>query len=68
MSEWIKITDRWPEKWSLVLAYHEDMGTEIMKFDGMRFYMWGAQERDDAIDWYPINGVTHWMPLPKDPK
>lgn len=66
---WISVEERLPSKEDyLIIAYDDDIGTEIMKYDNGCFYVWGTNERDDAIDWYPTNNVTHWMPYPKDPK
>ena len=70
MSEWISVKDRLPE-----------IGVEVLICDvscsnGYRD-IWSL-ERDEVYDdigwndkngdWYYLDDVTHWMPLPKPPK
>ena len=59
MSEWISVEDRLPEDAYFVLAF-EDTGL-------MRVVCFYDNRWEDNLD-YVIEGVTHWMPLPKPPE
>jgi hypothetical protein len=63
MSEWISVKDRLPENGQRVLCYNKYM--YVKDYDCV-FY-------DGDFNWTgsrigQIEGVTHWMPLPKPPK
>ena len=60
---WISVKDRLPKAKELVLAYEA-------AFDSMSmaFRLPNTEEFINAGDYYTLDAVTHWMPLPKPPK
>ena len=63
MSEWIKCSERMPEKLDDVLVSDGD-NVEVMWRDCDGFWDCWAP-RNSNID---IDDVTHWMPLPEPPE
>lgn len=63
MTEWISVKDRLPKAKETVLAYEA-------AFDSMSmaYRLPNTEEWIDTGDYYPLEAVTHWMPLPKPPK
>ena len=59
---WIPVTDRLPEKNTSVLVYYKH-GRNIFWYDGDKF-----NDVDQYGCDFPVDSVTHWMPLPKPPK
>lgn len=69
MSEWIKVSERLPEKWTEVMVWphpsDQNMTAEL-RHDGE----WEYQEYVHHHGWdsVKIKAPTHWMPLPAPPK
>lgn len=63
MTEWISVKDRLPQAKEMVLAYEA-------AFDSMSmaFRLPNTEEFINVGDYYTLDAVTHWMPLPKPPK
>ena len=60
--EWIKCSDRLPEKETMVLTYSPETN---LRWGMIAFH--GAWEV--AIEGMEtVSGITHWMPLPQPPK
>lgn len=61
--EWISVKDRLPVAKEMVLAYEA-------AFDSMSmaFRLPNTEEFINAGDYYALDAVTHWMPLPEPPK
>nr|UVX85278.1 MAG: Protein of unknown function (DUF551) [Bacteriophage sp.] len=72
MSQWIKCSERMPEETDDIIVVSDDIivvsdgivisGISYSRRDG--FYMAALEYDDDE----PIDGVTHWMPLPEPPQ
>ena len=64
MTEWISVKDRLPKSYTALLLYgrlnpYSAMYTQYVGFwDGEKWISDGKE----------IDGVTHWMPLPKPPE
>lgn len=73
MSEWIRIEDKLPPESEDVLFLRED-GTAVVAslenhYDAETFcFIANVTEIEDGIDLDMKNPVTHWTPLPDDPK
>ena len=63
VSEWIPVSERLPEAEMNVLVYDDSGGMPTMEVDAL-----GYDKHVDAVFWYRMQNVTHWMPLPKPPK
>lgn len=63
MCKWISVQDRLPKAKEMVLAYEA-------AFDSMSmaFRLPNTEEFINAGDYYALDAVTHWMPLPKPPE
>lgn len=64
MNEWIKVSDKLPEKEQRVLIFSK-FGIEFVTFNPHE-KCWDDADGDDCyrdLDW-----ATHWMPLPEAPK
>ena len=61
--EWISVKDRLPVAKEVILAYES-------AFDSMSmaFRLPDTEEFINVGDYYALDAVTHWMPLPKPPK
>lgn len=61
--EWISVKDRLPQAKETVLAYEA-------AFDSMSmaYRLPNTEEWIDTGNYYALDAVTHWMPLPKPPK
>lgn len=58
---WISVKERLPEEGERVLFFCDDVDIGyFFKERGWHFL--------DGGDWFEINEVTHWMPLPEPPK
>lgn len=78
MDECIKCSERMPEKNGKYLVYRRTYGFDVVLFDKDvvkdGFFPFGYRDeyKDElgytACDWYEIDDVTHWMPLPEPPK
>lgn len=69
--EWIKVSDRLPEKNAEVLFYIKNCGPFVGSFrewpPNKKLY-WAGQTYDCySLNFEPEN-VTYWMPLPSNPK
>lgn len=62
-AHWISVKDRLPVAKEVVLTYES-------AFDSMSmaFRLPGTEEFINVGDYYALDAVTHWMPLPKPPK
>jgi len=58
MTEWIKLSDRLPEKGKEILVFSRGIYMATT-WNGETFY-----ERNENR----VGDITHWMPLPKPPK
>jgi hypothetical protein len=54
---WISIFDKRPESESFVVVLYSSGRHTVAKFDGLFF------TEDGLI----VEGITHWLPLPKNP-
>lgn len=63
MCNWISVKDRLPVAKEVVLTYET-------AFDSMSmaFRLSNTGEFINVGDYYALDAVTHWMPLPKPPK
>ena len=63
MCEWISVKDRLPVTKEVVLTYES-------AFDSMSmaFRLPNTEEFINVGDYYALDAVTHWMPLPKPPE
>lgn len=63
VEEWISVKDKLPEAKKVVLAYEA-------AFDSMSmaYRLPNTEEWIDTGDYYPLDAVTHWIPLPQPPK
>lgn len=63
MSDWISVKDRLPKAEEKVLAYEA-------AFDSMSiaFRLPDTENYINDGDFYTLDAVTHWMPLPKPPE
>nr|DAF41905.1 MAG TPA: Protein of unknown function (DUF551) [Caudoviricetes sp.] len=63
MCNWISVKDRLPVAKEVVLAYES-------AFDSMSmaFRLPGTEEFINVGDYYALDAVTHWMPLPEPPE
>ena len=63
MTNWISVKDRLPVAKEVVLTYES-------AFDSMSmaFRLPGTEEFINVGDYYALDAVTHWMPLPEPPK
>lgn len=61
-SEWISVKDRLPVAKKVILAYES-------AFDSMSmaFRLPDTEEFINVGDYYALDAVTHWMPLPEPP-
>ena len=57
---WIPCSERMPEIFDYVIGAGSD-GICIVRYNGTLF-------ADDSGATYPINAITHWMPLPEPPE
>lgn len=67
MGEWISLNDRWPEEWTMVLAYRP--GTRH-PFHLARWFVHNSGEKYwemNGTSGHGVNPPTHWMPLPEAP-
>ena len=62
-AHWISVKDRLPQAKETVLAYEA-------AFDSMSmaYRLPNTEEWIDTGDYYPLDAVTNWMPLPKPPE
>ena len=62
-AHWIRVKDRLPVAKEVVLAYES-------AFDSMSmaFRLPDTEEFINVGDYYALDAVTHWMPLPEPPK
>jgi hypothetical protein len=60
--KWISVKDRLPEEDQDLLLF--DSYIEIGYFDGKNF----MYSEVDRYGYIKASGVTHWMPLPEEPK
>lgn len=62
MTDWVSVKDRLPQAKQMVLAYEA-------AFDSMSmaFRLPNTEEFINAGDYYALDAVTHWMPLPRTP-
>lgn len=65
MNNWIDVNDKWPNECEyvsgeseVVLIYSEDIGVNCGFIEGNQWC---------CVNRLPIDGVTHWMPLPEPP-
>lgn len=66
MSDWVSVDDRLPCDFELVLfRLGKLLAPKTEK--GMWLGGIGAFEVDYSCDFYNVNEVTHWMPLPDPP-
>lgn len=73
--DWISVKDRLPDEYDRVLIYKAEIGlicfglacysAKRFRFDATCLPCNAAME---AVSDKPINGVTHWQPLPELPK
>lgn len=63
LTDWISVKDRLPVAKEVVLTYES-------AFDSMSmaFRLPNTEEFINVGDYYALDAVTHWMPLPKPPK
>lgn len=63
MNDWISVKDRLPVAKEMVLTYES-------AFDSisMAFMLPDTGEFINVGDYYALDAVTHWMPLPEPPK
>lgn len=65
VQEWISVKDRLPEndQWALCFMKDKSFGT-------FRVFQWNYidWQWNDGNEWYDEEDVTHWMPLPEQPK
>lgn len=76
--KWISCSERMPEKNGDYLVYRRTYGFDIVPYDkdvvkdGCFPFGYWDNYRDELgyteSDWYEIDDVTHWMPLPQLPK
>ena len=59
-AKWISVEDRLPEVGQEVLAIKNDRGYCVVMYSDTYKGFFGGQ--------FPVNGVTHWMPLQEPPK
>lgn len=57
MSEWIKCSDRMPNRNERVLCYNGEV-----LFESVWDEIW-----QDGQNYWELENVTHWMPLPQPP-
>ena len=70
MSEWIRKKDQLPAPGATVIAYYQTRGKKWRVSEAI-FDGYGHSKLDkDAwfTDYYDIERLTHWMPLPEPPK
>ena len=62
---WISVKDRLPENDQWVLCFVKDKS-----FGTFRVFQWNYidWQWNDGNEWYDEYDITHWMPLPKQPK
>ena len=60
--KWIPVEERLPEEDGRYWCCDDDGGQEELKWKGGHWY--GLLDPDP----YPIEGITHWMPLPIPPQ
>lgn len=69
--EWISVKDRLPDKQKQVLVYDHGKGIITQGFKYQHSNVWHVTTYMDSINIFTgevaIN-VTHWMPLPDEPK
>lgn len=63
MTDWISVKDRLPKAKETILAYEA-------AFDSMSmaFRLPNTEDFINVGDYYTLDAVTHWMPLPKPPE
>ena len=66
MMEWIIVKNRMPPKDTPVLCYYFDQYMDVMEY-------WYDDETTGKPQFFcppapPVDGVTHWIPLPLPPK
>lgn len=60
--EWISVDDRLPESGQALICHLSSYGLPVVSvsfIQGKSFYSGSS---------YPVQRVTHWMPLPKPPE
>lgn len=62
VSSWIPCSERMPEDYANVLAYNYGDGVLIANYSHC------LREWMETFECYPLNSVTHWMPLPEPPQ
>ena len=73
--EWIKVSNKLPEKYKFVLFYANFKDLDDMYTDGSRIFV-GRRYGDDDYEcawgdgWIPFQSenITHWMTLPEAPR
>ena len=75
--QWIKCSDRLPEKNRWVLCYLPNLFYEESKIFSLQFFIYTWSENEKLTDMpifknidrsYRLDDVSHWMPLPAPPK
>lgn len=72
MSEWISMSEKWPEQHSRVLIYSDPSEYFAGRFHVARFEPF-EYEKGHPLPEFSFPGfggirATHWMPLPEPPK
>ena len=63
--EWVSVKDRLPDKTCYVIAYGRGK-YYVCKFSS-RYNAFNANDTDCG-DFYKIDDITHWIPLPEPPE
>lgn len=71
MAEWISVKDKLPEAEGIYVCYAKKDNFSFL--DTLRFRLNHKGKKcfcdyDAELDYFEINYVTHWMPLPEPPK
>lgn len=64
VQKWIPVTERLPKHGEIVLCYLKFEEARILQWDNVSAWWLGYGSGDD---WRKMD-VTHWMPLPEQPK
>jgi hypothetical protein len=67
MSEWIDTEDRMPQWGSEVLFYSPADGVEKGVYADRKFIADRTTPQNDSIEYLDCL-ITHWMPIPEEPK